>query len=252
MNQNEKYGFLIPVYNHGKEVHGVLKNLSSHALPVIIVDDGSDQKNKEYLQEACKLYQNIELVILPRNTGKGGAVSAGIKHAYQQGYSHVFQVDADGQHDTSCCTDFLEMSRQNPEAMICGEPVYDHTIPSSRQKGRKIGNLWAKIVACSSDIRDAMCGFRIYPVTATYKIITKSLYIDMRMGFDLEILVRLKWKNIPFIYLPVRTTYPQDGVSHFHFVRDNIRIVGMFTRAFFGMVLRSPLLLARKITGKGK
>lgn len=252
MEGREKYGFLIPVYNHGKEVRGVLENLAAHSLPLIVVDDGSDQETKRHLQEARQSYRNMELVELPRNTGKGGAVSAGIRHACRQGYSHVFQVDADGQHDTSCCAAFLEKSRQFPEAVICGEPVYDGTVPASRQKGRKIGNLWARIVTCSPDIRDAMCGFRIYPVAAACKAISGALLLDRRMGFDLEILVRLKWGNTALMYLPVNVTYPKDGLSHFHVVRDNVRIGGMFARAFFGMVPRSPLLLARKIAGHGK
>jgi len=42
-------------------------------------------------------------------------------------------------------------------------------------------------------------------------------------------------------------TYPLDGVSHFDVLRDNLRISRMHAKLFFGMLVRSPLLLARKV-----
>ena len=250
MNSQEKYGFLIPVYNHGEELQGVLENLLPFSLPFILVDDGSNEGTKNCLQKYCQEYPSINLITLPRNTGKGGAVIAGIKYAYQHNFSHVFQIDADGQHDTGCCEDFIRESKLNPRAMICGQPVYDESVPKIRQKGRKFGNLWGQIVSVSSDIQDSMCGFRIYPVAPAYQIVSTAPLIDKRMGFDPEILIRLKWKNTPFIFLPVLIRYPENGVSHYHVVRDNVRMTTMFTRTFIGMILRLPLLLARKISGR--
>jgi predicted LPLAT superfamily acyltransferase len=43
--------------------------------------------------------------------------------------------------------------------------------------------------------------------------------------------------------------YPADGISHFRLLRDNLQISWMHTRLFFGMLLRLPLLLWRKLTG---
>jgi hypothetical protein len=63
------------------------------------------------------------------------------------------------------------------------------------------------------------------------------------MGFDVEILVRLYWKRIPVRFYPVQVTYPEDGVSHFQPVRDNIRISLVFTRLCLGMLIRLPVLL---------
>jgi len=43
--------------------------------------------------------------------------------------------------------------------------------------------------------------------------------------------------------------YPVDGVSHFNAVHDNVLISWMHTRLFFGMLLRLPTLLRRKLNG---
>ena len=45
--------------------------------------------------------------------------------------------------------------------------------------------------------------------------------------------------------------YPEGGVSNFRMVRDNVAISAMHTKLFFGMLLRSPILIARKVVRHG-
>jgi glycosyltransferase involved in cell wall biosynthesis len=237
-----KQGFLIPVYNHGKTVLPIVRELAKTDLPVILVDDGSEEETKQYLAGTAESFPRTVLVSLPKNRGKGGAVSSGIDKAHDLGLTHVLQIDADGQHDISRAVFFLEQSFAHPEAAICSCPEYDDSVPLSRKKGRKIANIWARIVTLSGDIADALCGFRVYPVEPLRGLIHHH-HIDQRMGFDVEVLVRLYWEKVPLLFYPVHVIYPQDGISHFHLVRDNIRITWVFVRLFFGMILRFPLLL---------
>jgi hypothetical protein len=67
------------------------------------------------------------------------------------------------------------------------------------------------------------------------------------MDFDVEIMVRLSWKGVRIIAFPTRVTYPQDGVSHFRMLEDNVYISRMHARLFFGMLWRMPALLARRV-----
>jgi glycosyltransferase involved in cell wall biosynthesis len=194
-----KQGIVIPVYNHGKAAGMVVEKLSSLGVPIIIVDDGSDSETKSYLEQIYLTFPLTVPVVLERNSGKGGAVLAGLKKAEELGLSHVLQIDADGQHDTGQAVFFLAESAAHPEAAVCSYPVYDDSVPASRKNGRKIANTWAKIVTLSPTIVDSMVGFRVYPVRQVLNVCRRS-YIDSRMGFDIEILVRLHWKNIPFIF----------------------------------------------------
>jgi glycosyltransferase involved in cell wall biosynthesis len=240
-----KQGILIPVYKHCKTALAMTERLVALGLPVILVDDGNDEGGKEYLARAAAVSSLVYLVTLPENGGKGRAISAGMDKAHELGLIHVLQIDADGQHDEGRIPFFLEQARLCPEAMICGCPEFDASAPASRVKGRKIANAWSRIVTLSGGIRDAMCGFRVYPVEAT-RLILRRVHYDRRMGFDIEILVRLSWEGIPSLFYPVKVTYPKDGLSNFHPVRDNARISWVFTRLFFGMLLRLPVLLYRR------
>jgi glycosyltransferase involved in cell wall biosynthesis len=238
-----KHGFIIPVYNHGKTLVPLVKELGRFALPIIIVDDGSDAETKTFIAESAASEALVSLVTLSENLGKGRAVCAGIQKAFTMGLTHALQIDADGQHDVSRAGFFLEQSRRFPRAAICGFPEYDKSVPKVRHKGRVIANTWAKIVTLSPCIRDVLCGFRVYPVENVLRIMERHK-LDTRMGFDIDILVRLYWQKTPLKFFPVTVTYPKDGISHFHLVRDNIRISFVFAKLFFGMLPRLPMLAA--------
>jgi len=247
-----KQGFIIPVYRHGETACTLADHLLSFRLPVIIVDDGNGEETKKILANYSRAKaadaENglITLVRLEKNSGKGGAVCAGIKKADELGITHALQIDADGQHDTGKIAFFLEQSVKYPDKIICGYPEFDSSAPKGRVTGRKISTFWGAVTTLSVQLKDLLCGFRVYPVEAAYSIIKKS-FLDKRMGFDPEILVRLFWKEVYPDYHPIKVNYPPDGVSNFNVVNDNIRISLMFSRLFFGMLFRMPLLIVRGI-----
>jgi len=241
-----KQGFLIPVYRHGKSACLIAEHLASMGLIVILVDDGNDKETRDLLADFAAKTRGVELVRLEKNSGKGGAIIRGIEKAKELGIDHVLQIDADGQHDSGKAGFFLEQSAVHPDMVICGLPEFDETAPKSRLSGRKISTFWASIATLSTELKDLLCGFRVYPVDAVWRI-TRSPFLDKRMGFDVEILVRLYWKKVYPLFLPVKVNYPQDGISNFNVVRDNIRISLVFTRLCVGMLIRLPLLIFRKI-----
>lgn len=245
-------GFIIPVYNHGDTLQKVVSELAAFDLPIIIVDDGNNEQHKVYIDLVRQKFPKTTLIVNRRNRGKGYSVCRAIKEAHKMGITHLFQIDADGQHDMDRVEAFLEESRKNPEAMICGLPQFDESIPQNRKSGKQISNNYAAFVTLTRGedyIKDAMCGYRIYPVEPFYNI-KRYAYIDSHMGFDTEILVRMVWKNVPLIYLPVNVSYPVGGKSNFRMVRDNIRISFMFARMTVGMWIRYPMLLKRKKSRK--
>ena len=240
-----RQGAVIPVYNHGSTAGPIVDFLVEHHIHVIIVDDGSYLKSKAALAKIEKKYpDDVTLLTLPENQGKGAAVMIGIEMAAKLGLTHVLQIDADGQHDINRVIPFFELSAEHPEALICGYPEYDETVPKNRLTGRKITNTMIAIETLGSGIRDGMCGFRVYPVKSTLKI-RKSLAFP-RMGFDIDVLVKLYWSGVPVIDSPVKVTYPEGGTSNFRMVHDNIEISLVHTRLFFGMLIRLPKLIARR------
>jgi len=236
---------VIPVYNHGATVGAVAASLREQGLEVLLVDDGSGVATAAAL-DALATQPGMRLVRLPQNQGKGGAVIAGLRAALAAGFTHALQIDADGQHDARDATRFIEAAQRAPSAFICGCPVYDETVPKGRLYGRYATHVWVWINTLSLAIRDSMCGFRVYPLAPTVALLDR-VRIGRRMDFDVEVAVRLAWQGLPVVNLPTRVHYPPGGISHFRVVHDNLLISWMHTRLFFGMVLRLPLLLWRKL-----
>ncbi|MCK9171069.1 MAG: glycosyltransferase family 2 protein [Treponema sp.] len=239
-----KTGFVIPVYNHGATLGTVVSQLLVYRLPVIVVDDGNDADNHAEIAAVAAAHEEVVLVTRPKNGGKGKAVNDGVRKAAELGLTHVFQIDSDGQHDIFRVPFFLSESATHPDAVICGYPEYDESVPLSRKNGREISNRLARICTVSREPVDVLCGFRVYPVAPYIKIIDHSL-IDGRMGYDIDILVHLSWSGVHIISRSVHVTYPESGISNFRIVRDNLHIAGTFSRLCAGMIVRLPLLLVR-------
>lgn len=235
---------VIPVYNHELAVPAVVADLLKAGLPCVLVDDASSPTCAAVLRRLAGQAQ-VFLLQLPVNQGKGGAVMAGLREAARLGFSHVLQVDADGQHDLSDVSRFLQQSRAYPQALICGYPQYDASVPKGRLYARYLTHVWVWINSLSLQIPDSMCGFRVYPLPATLALLD-SVSLGKRMDFDPEILVRLAWRNQPMRWLPTRVHYPADGLSHFRLVHDNVLISKMHAKLFFGMLLRAPAILWRR------
>ena len=242
---------LVPHYDHVTQFRRLLPSLAKIDLPLVIVDDASPTDAFAELQQLLgDSGGQVTLVRHDENQGKGGAVTTGLITAHDAGFSHALQIDADGQHDVACIDALRALSEQHPDAIICGEPVFDQSISKLRYYGRYLTHALVWLETLSTHIRDAMCGFRVYPTGAVVDLIRKRPP-GARMAFDPELLVRASWAGIPIRYTPVRVRYPEDGASHFHYLRDNAIISWMHTRLIAGMVLRLPVLLARKLRGPG-
>jgi len=240
------YCFLIPCYNHGTTLSTTLASLKDFDLPVLVIDDGSSPEQAVLIQQACDQFDYVQLHVKKANSGKGGAVISGMLLALEQGFSHIIQVDADGQHDINDVPKLLAKSKAEPKALISGYPIYDDSVPKSRLYGRYLTHVWVWIETLSLNIPDSMCGFRIYPLASCQKLL-KRVKLGRYMDFDVEILVRLYWQGVPMSFQQTQVIYPEDGTSNFRALQDNLLISWMHTRLFFGMLLRSPLLIARQL-----
>jgi glycosyltransferase involved in cell wall biosynthesis len=237
---------VVPYFEHPRTLAAVAEALLSHGLACIVVDDGSGAAaNAAAAELAARHPGKVTLVTHPRNRGKGAAVMSGMRAAAAAGFTHVLQIDADGQHDTADVPAFLDRSARHPQALVLGRPIFDASTPGVRYYGRYLTHAWVWINTLSLDIADSMCGFRVYPLAPVLGLAGEER-LGERMDFDTEVLVRLHWRGVPMVDVPTRVTYPRDGQSHFRLWRDNVRISAMHARLFFGMLQRLPVLLRRR------
>lgn len=229
---------VIPHYCHSISIGQVVAALRAEHIPVLIVDDASPFEHQARLETLRE--EVLDILYLPHNGGKGHAFKAGMRWAAAQGYSHILQIDADAQHHFPDIARFVSAAQDNPEALICGRPVYGADAPKSRLHGRKITNFWNCIHTASRQLHDGMCGFRLYPLAPALQVIERERIGD-RMDFDNEILVHLYWLGLRFIWIDTPIRYAADGISHFRLWKDNLLISKMHNRLFWQMLRRRQL-----------
>jgi predicted LPLAT superfamily acyltransferase len=64
-------------------------------------------------------------------------------------------------------------------------------------------------------------------------------------------MVRLFWRGVAPVMVPVRVTYPADNTSNFDVFRDNLRISWMHTRLVLHMLTHLPSVLANRPPSEG-
>jgi len=240
---------VVPVYDHEGALGALVEALRPQGITCWLVDDGSGPRGAARIDDLVAREAGwLRCVRLPHNQGKGAAVVAGLRAALAAGFTHAVQIDADLQHDPRDLPRFLDASRAEPDAVVNGVPRYDGSVPAVRFYGRYLTHVLVWIETLSFDIRDSMCGFRVYPIARAVALDDRGP-VGRRMQFDTDVIVRLHWDGAKIVNLPTPVTYPVDGVSHFDLLRDNARMTGLHLRLLAGMVWRLPRLVARRIAG---
>ena len=232
---------LIPSYNAGRQLAVTVQAALAQWRPVWVVVDGSTDGSATPVQELAACDPDLRVIMRPHNGGKGAAVATGIATALAEGYTHVLTMDSDGQHPAQSIPQFMGESQAHPKALVLGRPVFGAEAPLARLQGRKLSVGLARIEILGSGIDDPLFGFRVYPAAELQSALA-STRRARGFDFDPEMAVRLVWAGVPTVNVPAPCRYlakDEGGVSHFHYVRDNLKLIWLHTR------LLSQLLLWR-------
>lgn len=238
---------VVPVFDHEGALPALIDRLRPAGLTTFLVDDGSSPACARVIDALAAAEPGwVRVERLAPNRGKGVAVLSGFRAALRAGFTHAVQIDADCQHTVEDVPRFVAEARAHPRAIVNGVPQYDASVPRHRFYGRYITNGLVWLYTLSFEIRDSMCGLRVYPLAPAVALDDETP-VGRRMNFDTDIIVRLVWGGLSVVNLRTPVTYPVDGVSHFDMLRDNLRMTGLHLRLAAGFLVRLPRLLARRL-----
>lgn len=233
---------IIPTYNTGKRVLQTLDDARRFWQPVWLVVDGSTDGTAEWLRDSALKDDQVQVFVLSQNSGKGAAVLHGLRAAARQGYSHALVMDADGQHPAERIPELMAVSRTNPDAQILGRPIFDASAPIERVLWRHMSNLWVHLETQWAGIGDSLFGFRVYPIAPLLEIMESTRWMR-RFDFDAEAAVRLCWRGVRPVNIPVPVRYltaEEGGVSQFRYLRDNLLLTWMHIRLVLELLFIRP------------
>ena len=236
---------LIPSYNTGPRLLATVKEALAVWQPVWVVVDASTDGSHLPVVELSLHEPALRVIMRDTNGGKGAAVLTGAEEALAAGFTHALVMDADGQHPADRIVDFMSVSAQNPDALVLGKPVFGPEAPQLRLQGRKLSVALVHLELLGRGIDDPLFGFRVYPLAPLVRTL-RSTRFARRYDFDPEVAVRMVWNGTPTINIPATCRYiakSDGGISHFHYLRDNLRMIWLHSRLLVQLLWRWPAAL---------
>ncbi len=228
-NQAPTFCVIVPTYNNQNTIKAVLQDILAITTHVIVINDGSTDSTEEILNG----FTNILKITYADNQGKGHALKLGLNKAIAEGYDYAISIDSDGQHFASDIPKLVAKITKEPEKLIMGSRNMDaEGIPGKSSLGNRISNFWF-MAETGIKLSDTQTGFRAYPLEP----IKDMRFFTKKFEFEVEVIVRLAWKNVEFSEVPIRVAYPEERVSHFRPFQDFSRISVLHTIAFILAIL---------------
>ena len=214
---------VIPAYNEEERLPTTLRTIIdyfenlSKDYEIIVVDDGSQDNTAEIAQH---FNPRVNVIKLPKNSGKGAAVREGISHA--QGDFILFS-DADL---STPITEFhkLQESLENGSHIAIGSRAIDSSLIKVHQPFYRefMGKTFNKIVRALvlRGIHDTQCGFKMFKNSVAKQIFSLAK-ID-GFGFDVEILYLAHKMNFKIAEIPVE--WRNDTKSKISPIYDSLKM----------------------------
>jgi glycosyltransferase involved in cell wall biosynthesis len=215
-----KAAAVIPAYREEQHIGEVVRRTRAQLDRVLVVDDGSMDHTAERARAA-----GAEVIIHPRNRGKGESIKTGLRHWLDRQFDFVIVLDADGQHRPEEIDRFLRMAAPDSAALLIGNRMNDIAqMPTLR---RMVNRYMSKKISrvCGKEIPDTQCGFRMLH----RQLIPEVLGGTARFDYETEMLFIASRKNFGIESVPISTVY-SDEVSSIHPVRDAVRFLKLMWR----------------------
>ena len=235
---------IIPTYNNDKTLKRVIDSVLHHTSAIIVVNDGATDTTATILES----YSDLVQIHHVKNLGKGIALRNGFKKALDLQYNYAITIDSDGQHFASDIPNFLTALEIDPTALLIGSRnMSQESVPKKSSFGNAFSNFWFWFET-GIKLEDTQSGFRLYPLQEI-----PVRYFTNKFEFEIEVIVRSAWKNIPVKNIPIQVLYdPQERVSHFRPFKDFTRISILNTvLVLIALVYIKPRFFFRKLKKKG-
>ena len=198
---------------------------------IVVVDDGSSDKTQPIFDridamEGCKvLHHDV-------NHGKGVALKTGYTWIRDNcpDCVGVITADADGQHTVEDCIRLAEKLCEGKRALYLGSRDFSQPdVPPRSRTGNRITSVVFKLLY-GQWLQDTQTGLRAFLRDDLQFMIDVE---GERYEYEMKVLIACARAGIPMLPITIKTIYENDNAgSHFHPVRDSIRIYKVILGSF--------------------
>ncbi len=202
----------LPVYNEISHVQEVLDEVSQYAENILVVDDGSTDGTREYLEQR----NDITLLCHTENRGYGAALISAFDFAVEKGIDAIISIDCDGQHQPKLIPEIIEALFRNefaPIDIVSGSRYLDTfagdvAAPEDRRQiNRSITTQLNEQLGL--ELTDTFCGFKAYRTDALAKLnLTETGY-----AMPLQLWIQAACQDLKIEEFPVPRIYLEEERS---------------------------------------
>jgi len=200
---------IIPTYNERDNLPEALRRVFEHApnVHVLVVDDGSPDGTGELADELALTNPRISVLHRQSKEGLGRAYLAGFAWGLSEGYSLLFEMDADLSHPASALPRFFEAIQDGADVVLGSRWVQGGGVegwPLKRVALSKGGSLYARLVL-GVGVKDITGGFKCFRREALEAIGLERV-VTAGYGFQIELTWRalkagLKVSEVPITFV---------------------------------------------------
>jgi glycosyltransferase involved in cell wall biosynthesis len=216
---------VMPAYNEAKTIEGVMKELISLDLNLIVIDDGSSDDTSLVVRDFIKQYpEQVNLYIHPLNRGLGAAISTGIEAALTHNPEIIVTFDADGQHHSQDLIPICQPIIQNHADVVIGTRNFNE-MPFRKKFGNVVMNI-ITLIFYGKDVEDSQSGLRAFNRKAA-----ELLELHSRdYGVSSEIIGEIRRKHLKMIEVPMSTIYTDYSLSKGTDTKVGLKILAKLIR----------------------
>lgn len=210
---------VVPAYNAGSLVAGVIERLEPYVHRICLVDDGSTDGCAEGLESDV-----THILTLPDNNGKGYALLKGYAHLLEdESIQCVAVLDADGQHDEKDLPRLYAAFVEAKADFLIGARDFDTGYVPFRSR---VGNKVTKVISgfmLGAHLPDTQSGYRL--ISRRYLEQELSNIHGGRYETEMEMIAIAIRGEYTLASEPIRTIYEEGNhSSHFNVMRDSLLI----------------------------
>ena len=219
---------IIPSYNEGEVIQGVLQNIiretkvnKIYTIDIVLVNDGSSDNTE-------KLVKNMPVLVLSHlvNMGSGAATRTGLEYAKRNNYDFAVSIDADGQHSPKDLMSVIyKLNNDNYDLVIGSRLLKTDGMPTHRILGNKLLNFVTRVLFGVA-VTDSQSGLKAFSRKSIEQIEIRS------NGFEFcsEIVWRAKQNNLKITEIPIESIYTdyslkkgQNNINALRIIKNLIR-----------------------------